>query len=144
VSMEAEAEAMFSPDGKSIAYSNEVNGVSQVFTRSLETSVPVQLTKCQTNCGGPAWAPDGSRIYYLNLQRGFDNDLFSISVAGGQSVLLHKGVFEYTISPDGNTIFMVASSAGSAETLQLVVASPVSGRPKPYPDFAERRFFLAL
>ena len=49
----------WSPDGKNIAYVAVVDGVFQVFTRSLSQPAPVQLTKGQADCARPFWARGG-------------------------------------------------------------------------------------
>ncbi len=125
----------WSPDGKSIAYAGEVNGVTQIFTRSLEAYVPVQLTQSKTNCVAPFWSPDGTRIYYLSWGKthGSPSDLWSVGIAGGSPTLLHKGVSSATISPDGKILF---SLAHSEKGLYLVVSvsSPVGAKPKPLND----------
>jgi Tol biopolymer transport system component len=48
----------WSPDGKTIAYVCEVNGILQVFTRSLAVSIPEQITFTDGDCFVPLCSPD--------------------------------------------------------------------------------------
>ena len=127
------ASANWAPDGKSFTYAGEINGVTQIFTRSLDTIVPVQLTNSKTNCLQPFWSPDGTRIYYLawGKTHASRSDLWSVGAAGGAPILLHKGIIAATISPDGKTLFSLTNS-GKDNSLVLSISSPVNAQPKPY------------
>ena len=64
-----------SPDGHVIAYSEEVNGVLQIFTRRLTAQSAARVTSCSYDCKYPFWAPDGKRIYYSSLAGWQEGDL---------------------------------------------------------------------
>jgi Tol biopolymer transport system component len=136
------ADASWSPDGKSIAYAADVNGVSQIFTRSLERLVPVQLTNTKTNCMQPFWSPDGTRIYYTGWreQRNSLSDLWIVSVAGGSPVLVQKGVVASSISPDGKTLLSLRNSEKD-QFLVLSKSSPFNSKPEPFrnPNFDQKK-----
>src|ERR1700681_771524 len=63
---EAEIQTMpaWSPKGDRIAYSADVNGILQIFTKTLGSSIPTQMTHENRSCFSPFWAPDGTRIYF--------------------------------------------------------------------------------
>jgi Tol biopolymer transport system component len=88
----------WSPDGASIAYIREVNGIRQIFARSLDSSVPTQVTNSPIHRDSPFWSPDGQRIFHLA-----QGDLWSVSAAGGEPQLVLEEVAFATISPDGRT-----------------------------------------
>ena len=77
----------WSPDGKTLAYVANTDGVLQVFTRSLSSPGPVQVTQARFDCREPFWSPDGTRLYYLSLARERDG-LWSISAGGGEPELV--------------------------------------------------------
>ena len=57
----------WSPDGRNVAYIAVVDGVYQVFSRSLSQPAPVQLTKGEGDCSRPFWARGGDRVYYFGV-----------------------------------------------------------------------------
>ncbi len=54
--------AIWSPDGKAIAYSIPVNGIGQVFLRYLNSPVPIQLTHEKRWVWPKGWSSDGSHV----------------------------------------------------------------------------------
>src|SRR6185295_13970647 len=55
----------WSPKGDRIAYIADVDGVLQVFTRSLGSPTPARITHEMESCFNPMWSADASRLYYL-------------------------------------------------------------------------------
>ena len=61
----------WSPDGKSIAYSEAVDGVHQIFVRSLEAPTALQVTRLRPGAREPFWSADSRRIFFIsNLRPG--------------------------------------------------------------------------
>ena len=89
----------WSPDGKDIAYTQRVNGRMQVFTRLLDGSDGVQLSKADHDCTAPFWSRDGATVYYVS-----GGDLWSMPAAGGTPQMVLEGVGFAAIHPDGKTI----------------------------------------
>jgi len=130
---EAAAETMpcWSPDGKTIAYLAEVDGINQVFTKGLTTPVPVQVTRSASECGSPFWSADGTQILYTARE-----DLWSVSVAGGEPQLRVKDALIPSMSSDGRVLAFVR---GSADGQSLWVAqapdlTPRQYRQTPFPE----------
>jgi eukaryotic-like serine/threonine-protein kinase len=98
-----EAEPAWSPDGRTLAYVGSVNGISQVFARTLDSAIPAQLTVAEASCRHPFWSPDGSRLYYWS-----GGSLWSIGAAGGPPLETIRNVSfalkPAAIAPDGKTI----------------------------------------
>jgi Tol biopolymer transport system component len=128
----------WSPDGKIVAYTAEVDGIAQVFKRSIDSVVPDRLTNEAADCSVPFWTPDGTRIYFVR-----DTALWRIGAGGGQPELVHSNVQRASISPDGGTLALTrADSAGQGG---LWLASPASGPPRRYTaaPFSNRTFIIA-
>jgi serine/threonine protein kinase len=128
---ESELQAMprWSPTGDRIAYVAAVDGVLQVFTKSLSSPAPTQITHEPESCMLPVWSSDGSRIYYLTRRRP-NTGLRSVAVAGGGSEKVLDGVYRADLSPDGKTLAVLAGD--SAGSYRLAFSSPPGAAPIPY------------
>jgi len=118
----------WSPDGKSLAYVSQVDGVIQVFTRSLASSSrPAQLTQSLFDCTDPFWSADGSRIYF-HRQAEDTQGLWAVSAAAGEPQLIRRNVVRATISTDDQTlVFFERVGRGDTFGLRLMAASPLDG-----------------
>jgi tricorn protease len=105
----------FSPDGKTIAFTGQYDGNTEVYTIPSEGGEPLRLTYTSTNSRddlgdrmGPnnivmCWTIDGNRIVYRNrISGGFEGSLKLVSKDGGLSgpIPLPEGGF-CSYSPDG-------------------------------------------
>ncbi|MDR1344630.1 MAG: PDZ domain-containing protein [Tannerellaceae bacterium] len=105
----------FSPDGKTIAFTGQYDGNTEVYTIPLTGGEPLRLTYTATNSRddlgdrmGPnnivmTWTPDGKQIIYRNrIGSGFEGRLKTVGNAGGlsESLPLPEGGF-CSYSPDG-------------------------------------------
>ena len=79
---EAEAEAAWSPDGKSIAYLKTIGGIAQLMVRALDSAIPIQLTKSPAPVSHAFWSPDSTVVYCTT--RDGKGELFGISPSGGK------------------------------------------------------------
>ncbi|MDR3226835.1 MAG: PDZ domain-containing protein [Prevotellaceae bacterium] len=108
----------FSPDGKSIAFTAQYDGNTEVYTIPATGGEPHRLTYTATNSRddlgdrmGPnnivmTWTPDGSNIVYRNrISSGFSGKLYSVAKNGGlsQVIPLPEGGF-CSYSPDGKQL----------------------------------------
>lgn len=82
------AGAVWSPDGKSIAYMGEANGTPQVFVRSLNSPVAIQLTHEKNGAGLVGWSSDPSHVVVLSYDGVYSEDstakLSSVATFGGE------------------------------------------------------------
>lgn len=110
--------ARYSPDGKTIAFTGQYDGNTEVYSVPADGGEPVRLTYTSTNSRddlgdrmGPnnivmGWAPDGQSIIYRNrIGDGFIGQLWTVPAAGGMSaqVPLPEGGF-CCYSPDGKKL----------------------------------------
>ncbi len=108
----------FSPDGKTIAFTGQYDGNTEVFTIPATGGEPLRVTYTATNGRddlgdrmGPnnivmTWHPDGQRIVYRNrISSGFDGRLYTVDREGGLStaIPLPEGGF-CSYSPDGSKL----------------------------------------
>jgi tricorn protease len=112
--------AHFSPDGKTIAFTGQFDGNTEVYSIPSQGGVPKRLTYTATlhrddisDRMGPnnmvvAWTPDGSEIVYRSRKQSFNDfagSLFKVNRAGGMSspLPLPSGGF-CSYSSDGNKL----------------------------------------
>jgi Tol biopolymer transport system component len=127
----------WSRTGDRIAYSGEVNGIFQIFTRKIGSSTPTQLTHQDSSCFLPFWSPDGTRVYYIVGQGELARSLWSSAVAGGEPEKVLDRVTRAAISPDGKT--MAVTVIQPEGDFAPMLSSPPGAPPKPYPQEAIAR-----
>ena len=125
----------WSPDGKSVAYAAEINGLKQVFARTLDSAISTQITKSPVDCLTPFWSPDGTRIYFIS-QDTFGGSLWSVGATGGTPELVMKGAGAATAAPDGKALAFLRGPGGRRS---LWIASTATLDPQRYrtPPFPE-------
>jgi Tol biopolymer transport system component len=130
--------ATWSPDGKQIAYEAAVDGVVQIFTRALTSTLRTRVTNSKFETLEPVWAADGY-IYYLSQARDQDA-LFRVSPVGGEPQLMIEGASRYSVSPDAKTVAFFRTEKAGAYSTALWIASPIDGTPQRYArgDFGSR------
>ncbi|MBI3049455.1 MAG: serine/threonine-protein kinase [Acidobacteria bacterium] len=79
-----------SPDGRMVAF---IRGAAsavvpfsrgQVYVKALPDGEPIQLTNDSLPKMSPVFSPDGGRVAYTTVNRGFDWDTWTVPVAGGE------------------------------------------------------------
>ncbi|HXW04193.1 MAG TPA: protein kinase [Vicinamibacterales bacterium] len=123
--------AAWSPDGKTIAYEAEINGVVQIFTRTRESPMRTQVTRSAFDCYAPFWSADGQHIYYHSLARDRDA-LWQVSPIGGAPQLVIEGATRAHASPDGGTLVFLRQESPYATHMTLWVVSPPGAEPRRY------------
>ncbi len=100
-----ESNPVFSPDGKTIAFSSNRSGTNAVYTVPVEGGTPTRLTWYPAGATVWGWTPDGGQVLFSSPREtppaGYDR-LWTVSKNGGPEKLLTKqwgnsGSF----SPDG-------------------------------------------
>ncbi len=98
----------FSPDGKLIAYSAQVDGNTDVYLLPIEGGVPKRLTYHPGADVVQGFAPDGKSVMFTSPRAAFNNryrKLFTVPVAGGVETQLEvPNAARAAWSPDGKSI----------------------------------------
>ena len=141
-----EVHPSWAPSSKTIAYAGEVDGTFQIFTKTLGSSMPTQITRMPNDCYFPIWSADGRRILFTSGAATFGRstlDLWSVGVAGGLPTLVLANVRQPTLSPDGKALAFIRAAAGTGFG-ELWIATPPNWEPKRYLErpFAERKYLF--
>jgi serine/threonine protein kinase/Tol biopolymer transport system component len=134
--------ARLSPDGHTVAFSSQAEGVAQVFVMLASGGEPLQLTKDEGEKAVSSFSPDGTEIYYTRIF-GADES-WTVPTLGGNPRRIVAG-HAVAPSPDGKAIYFTklrtravfrANRDGMGE--EQVVAVDASSLPishiLPYPD----------
>lgn len=108
-----ETNPVYSPDGKSIAFTGEYDGNIDVYVMPAEGGIPKRLTWHPVADSVLGWTPDGEKILFSSSRTSFSRfrELFTVGLKGGfpQKLPLPMG-HEGSFSPDGESIAYVPLS----------------------------------
>jgi len=119
---------VWSPDGKSIAYSRDIIGAAnEIMVRNLDSLVPVLVARADAR--SLFWSADGTRLNYVT-----ETGIWSMSRAGGQATLILKGNYgDAAPSPDGKALVLwLISSEEHKKEPKIWVSSPPGAPPRKY------------
>jgi Tol biopolymer transport system component len=111
-----EGTPVWSPDGQSLAWVGDVDGVLQVFTRRLNDAVATQITRGRFDAEQPFWAPDSRGLYFISAA-GDGNGLWHVGTAGGRAELLLENVNHAAIDPSGRQLAVLRSESSMRQRL---------------------------
>ena len=112
----------FSPDGRSIAYQQNFEGVTEIVVQTPGATLPVVLARGEA-IGSPQWTADGGRVCYLG-----GGDLWCVGSAGGspQRVLQRVGA-SLTIARGTGAAYFVRTEKGASK---VFVSDPLGSAPR--------------
>ena len=126
--------AVWSPDGKAVAYSSRVNGVYQVFLRYLNSPVPIQLTHEKRTVQPLGWSSDKSHLIlreYTDRKESPYDTLYSVSTVGGElESIMDFDCDACDLSRDGKAFATLRK--GSDNTYNVEISDPVGSPLKTY------------
>lgn len=114
----------FSKDGDLVAYVSYPEG--HLWTKKLSTGSTNQLTFGSTKVARPKISPDGSTIAYEGWLLGGNKKVFTIDIAGGDSVLVSNAeAFSWapSWSPDGTKLVFSENSDSSPKIYDMLLAA---------------------
>jgi dipeptidyl aminopeptidase/acylaminoacyl peptidase len=115
------------PDGRSVAYLDEVGGARQVCLAPLRGGLRVQLTASATDITDVEWSPDGTRLAYI-----CGTAIWVIDADGGHPVKVTdhpSGNETPRWAPDGERLAFISRRRGWSQLWLLDVPRPGRGRP---------------
>ncbi|GGF26759.1 S41 family peptidase [Hymenobacter cavernae] len=114
-----EARPLYSPDGKSLAFTSTRTGAGDVYVLNLESGQLRRLTFDDANDQLDAWSPDGKWLYFSSTSHDIAsmNDIYRVSVNGGTPMPVsadrYANEFFAAPAPDGKTLAFSARGVAS-------------------------------
>ena len=142
---EAEADVAFSPDGKTLAYASEREGIWNIYTAELARKEDVSFPYAtvivekplfknnKVDRRAPVYSPDGKELAYIedrdrlmimNLETGKTRQ-----ITDGSQCYSTTGSFSYSWSPDGKWILMSSCARGHYPYDDIGIVSTKGGEP---------------
>jgi serine/threonine protein kinase len=123
-----QAEATWSPDGRSIAYASDQSGSSDIWVQSVDGGDPVQLTRSPGQDTEPSWSPDGRSIVFRSDREG--GGLFVVPAFGGPERQLTSIGWHPQWTPAGSEIlFRTGGADGMGLFVRLHAVAADGGTP---------------
>jgi Tol biopolymer transport system component len=117
----ADASAVYSPDGRQIAFTSSRGGTSAVWVCDEDGSNPIQLTSFEAHSGTPGWSPDGRRITFDSVEAG-DWNVYVVDAQGGRPRRLTKEPSSDNFpswSRDGRWIYFRSNRGGDHQIWRI-------------------------
>jgi Tol biopolymer transport system component len=112
----ADNNAMYSPDGRRVAYKSSRGGSVEIWACDSEGKNHVQVTNLgASDSGSPRWSPDGKWIVFDSLKSG-RRDIYIVSAEGGAARNLTDARANHvrpSFSRDGKWIYFGSDTGGS-------------------------------
>ena len=121
-------ELAWDPDGKSVIYSNSVDGAYQVFRSGLGYDAPVQLSNGNLDFFVQDVSSDGSKILYGSVSE--TSDLWSIEISDGKQTTIASEVaaeFWPDVSPDGRNVIYQSVNQADRPYRGSIIIRPRTG-----------------
>lgn len=107
------AEAVLSPDGKTIVFTSLKDGDLDIYTMNVDGSNVKQLTNTVGYDGGPWWSPDGKRIVYRANHPQDSADIRVYRELLGQNLVKPSKVELFVMNADGSDQRQVTALGGA-------------------------------
>ncbi len=127
----------FSPDGTKIAYSAwRKGGYRDIHVVDLRTREVVEVTHDRALDTGPAWSPDGSRLYFSSDRTGIAN-IYAWEPATGELLQITNvvaGAYTPAPSPDGTRLAYIGYTSRGFEIYMLDLENAFEQSALPHVD----------
>ena len=131
VAVDVPREFRLHPRDRVVAYTAEAAGARQLFTMSLRSGYPAQLTASEKPVSDPRWSPDGRRLAFVR-----DEEIWVVEADGSRLTRVvgkPGGGREPRWSPDGHRLAFLSRRRGWTQVWLIDAPVPRRGRPATEP-----------
>jgi Tol biopolymer transport system component len=120
--------AIWSPDGRSIAFSSDREGAFNLYLKPVDASIPERRLTSSDNAQFPcSWSPDGERLLFSEIDPGNQLDVWVFHLDSGKSEPFLRTPFNESaavVSPDGRFVAYVSDETGRDEVYVRAFPGP--------------------
>ncbi len=128
-----------SPDGKTVAFVSDRDGVSRIWLKQLATGNEAPLTAGMDD--HPRFSPDGSQVLFVRTE-GLNHTAYRMSVVGGKPRKVISDVSEVDWSPDGSQVaFSRGSQDGQNSLRSIGIADAQTGAEREIAHIENRQVY---
>lgn len=111
------AQPSWSPDGRSIAFISDRDGLDRLYVARTDGSQVIPVTVGDAPVAEPAWSPDGGAIAYSSRVDGnWDVYVLDLRTGGTSRVTEHPAAdFQPVWAPDGEGLLLASARSGNLE-----------------------------
>ena len=134
----------FSPDGKEVAFTSNIDEVpatstnNDIFIVPTAGGTPKKISTSPGSDSTPLYSPDGKWIaWHMQKRAGYESDRFRLVIYNrqtGEIKNLTEGfdrwVGSFTWAPDSQSIYFTAENTGESPIYELRLANATANRPK--------------
>lgn len=124
--------AIISPDGKTVVYTNGINGKQSIWRREIESGSNIEIVpSAEEIYFGLSFSPDGNFVYFIRRSKSTEGQgsIFRVSIFGGiPEKIIDEAQGWHSISPDGATISFVRCFYNAEDYCSLWIADSKSGK----------------
>ena len=113
---EYEGTPVWSPDGQSLAWVADVDGVLQLFVRRLADAMATQVTRGRFDAEEPFWSVDGRALYFISAA-GDALGLWTVDATGNRPELLIDNVNHAALDPFGRRLALLRTDTALNQQL---------------------------
>src|SRR5258708_423537 len=125
---------VWSPDGKYIAFDQNLNNKAQLFLMDSDGNNIKRLTTDDFNDSTPAWAPNGNEIVFGSDRENHnivgETPLYTINLSTGIQIPLCKDAYGYAPewSPDGTLISYFSDTKSIRSSIDRILLYSIKNR----------------
>ncbi|TAN21424.1 MAG: serine/threonine-protein kinase [Acidobacteria bacterium] len=143
-----QAQPVFSPDGRSVAFTSNEDGHYNIYVALLSGGTPAEVTHGPNAKQHPAWSPDGATLAYARLNHSGLSDIWEVPALGGTPRRVVPDAAEPSFTRDGDLVYehdgAVWEASSGGENPHQIVGIPPGDTEVVYPRLSPDGRYVAF